>query len=403
MLVALLLILFAGTAFLWRQTVRRGRQYAPLSVARTDPAGAALALDLLRQYGLQADPWESDWRDLSTPGLLFVLEPPEAEKGGGEVLPPEAAALDRWVSDGSVVVLAGAGPGSLAETLGLKIKEDAIRKFAPARSLQPGGLSAQVESLELGRTAAFVTADPKRSPATPDEAAVQIPSEHWVPLFAAGPQGAPQVMAASRGRGLYVAAIDPSFASNGRIANADHAQFLLNLARLAPAGGRVWFDEYHKRAPVSGLAVYLRERSLAPAAIYLLLWIGLLAWRSGARLGEPRDADSETARDTREYVDGLAALYRSAGLSREALRLLLDDFKRRVGGQRRQVPLDDVVERWTRRTGAPAARAETVLRRAEAAVTSGGEDTAGMVAIAAELSKLEEPLQRKRRDVPGKQ
>src|SRR5690606_38131783 len=91
-----------------------------------------------------------------------------------------------------------------------------------------------------------------------------IPAEQWVTLFVKKDQQRvlPQVVAAARGKGLYLAVNDVAPAANLGVIAGDNARFMLNLASYAPHGGVIWFDEFHKRSVTRGLMTYLRERAL---------------------------------------------------------------------------------------------------------------------------------------------
>lgn len=383
-LVAVLLAVTIAAGLLWRGSVRRGGQHAALSIRRSDSEGAAVLFELLRRSGLRPRPWENDWRRLQDPGLLFILD---GETSGGEPLPPELRALDEWVRRGGVAVVAGMRDGGVAQRMGLPVEPKMLARFAPAEPVQPGPLTDGVSSVAFQSTGGIQLSG--RKPLQPEQAsglAVPVPRSHWLALCAAERTGVVQAAAAVRGRGMYILLADPWPAGNAGIGEADNARFLFNLASAAPEG-RIWFDEYHKREPISGLAAYLRETSLAPAALYLLLLLGLACWRAGSRLGEPLDPSVTEARDTREYVDGLAALYRNAGLSREALRLIRDDFIRRLSPRGN---VEDAAQHFASRTGTEPDALLAALRRADEEIGRTGRDRSGALSAAAELSRLQE-------------
>lgn len=406
-LTVVLAALAAGGYLLWTQDTRRGGVHPEYSIHRTDDRGAAVVYRLYESSALRPQVWDQEFTKLREPGLLILLAPARKQGLGGtqgDILPPEVKALDDWVKQGNVVVVMSRDNNPLFQGIGL-IADDPEAKGAAtsAEPVQPSLLAYGVKELQtqvlfgfkFGRKkdpiAAQLGTDPGPQPIT------AIPPEEWVPLFVkrSGPRSVPQVVTAARGRGLYVAVNDVGPAGNLGIAQGDNAQFMLNLARLKPAGGTLWFDEYHKRNVDRGLIAYLRERSFLPALAYGMLLLLLLFWRTGTRFGAPEPLVADTRRDSIEYLRAVAALYRNARMGREALATVYADFQRRVMGPRRadaQLSLDELGRRYELRTGRSALEARKVVIEAEAALARAELDEDVALEYVSRLTRLDEAL-----------
>lgn len=410
-LAAVIGVLFMGAFFLWTQDSRRGGEYPVYSVKRTDASGAAVAYRLYQQAGLAPKIWDEDLTHLKSPGLLLMIAPTPRKKvigeveGGteGDLLPFEIEALDRWVQQGNVVVVMSRASNDFYQAIGLITDEPKGSSPQAAEPTQPSVLARGVERLQTqtqfgfkyGRAESPMAKAMKvKDPEPPISA---IPASEWLELFSKknGERTVPQVVSAARGKGLYVAVNDEFPAGNLGIATADNADFVLNLAKLAPAGGTIWFDEYHKRAAERGFMSYLRERALMPVLIYALLVVGLLFWRSGSRFGEPEPLIVDRRRDSGEYVKAVATLYQSAGMPRDALATIYADFRRRLVGALRMdglTDLDEVGRRYEQRTGRPAIEARGALIEAEAALAREKLDEAEALQYCARLTQVDEAL-----------
>lgn len=416
--------LLGGAFFLWTRDTRAGAQAPEYSVRRTDERGAALVYRLFEQSGIKPQPWDRDFTNLNpgsaavSPGqvgLMILIAPAEERRLGatgpavgsvGDLLPPEVVALDEWVRRGNTAVILGRQRNPLYRALGLIVDEPEGGSKQPAEPVQPGVLAAGVNALQTQSQFGFKFGRPQDPlskqlgvPEAP-EPIEAIPAEEWVTLFAKTPapdkggsadRPGPQVVAAARGKGLYVAVNDSFPASNLGLPQADNARFALNLAALNPPGGTIWFDEYHRRTVDRGLVAYLRERGLAPVLLYGALLLALGLWRAGTRFGEPEPLVADRWRDSREYVQAVAALYRNAGMTRDALGTLLADFRRRAA--RPGSPVDaEVGRRYEQRTRRPAGEARQILADVEAAIERSHLPETEAVHVAARLAALDRVL-----------
>jgi hypothetical protein len=407
-------VLLAGAVFLWRQDARRGGAFPLYSVRRTDAEGTAVVFRLFERAGHRPQVWDREFTRLKEPGVLLMLAPTprktiagEVEIGReGELLPHEIEALDQWVRQGNVVVVMTREANDLYRALGLIVDEPEGSSANPAEPAQPSALARGVEKLQTQTQFGFKFGRPRSEIAKAlDIEEVEppipaIPAEEWVELFTKKHEArsVPQVVSAARGQGLYVAVNDIFPASNLGIAVADNAEFMLNVARLAPENGTIWFDEYHKRPVERGLMSYVRDRALLPILIYVLLLAGLLLWRSGTRFGATEPLVADRRRDSAEYVKAVAALYQNAGMPRDALATIYADFRRRLVGALRMdglTDLDEVGRRYEARTGRPAVEARAALIETEAALARESLDEAEALQFCTRLTHVDEALHRR--------
>jgi hypothetical protein len=409
----------AGGIFLWTQDTRRGSHNPEYSVARTDDRGAALVYRVYQSAGLKPQVWDRPLTDLDKPGMLLLLAPArQTTLGGvvpigsvGDILPDEIRSLDAWVRRGNVAVVMTRDDNPLYQSLGLIAGEPAGISALKAEPVQPGLLAAGVSAVQTQTQLGFGFGQRRKGitgqiePLPPTE--FTVPPEQWVTLFAKkdGGRSLPQVVSAARGNGLYVAVNDVFPAGNLGLTMADDAQFMLNIARLNPAGGTLWFDEHHKRNVERGFIAYVRSRSLAPALLYALLLLGLLFWRTGARFGPPEPLVPDRRRDSGEYVRAVATLYQTAGMRKEALATIYNDFRRRLVGALRLDGLTDLGEvgrRYEMRTGRPAIEARQILIETEAALAREKLDDAEALQFCARLTKVDEGLHHGRQKNAGR-
>lgn len=423
-LLAVLAALWIGVSLLWGSDTRRGAQGAEYSVTRTDIRGSAIAYRLYETAGLKPRVWDRPLTRLREPGLLLLIAPArptfwamaDFQTGTeGDILPDEIRALDDWVKQGNVAVLLSREYNDLYHALGLIVDEPkSSASSKAAEPVQPGVLADGVSDLrtqtEFGYK--FGRKRPKQgllqAQETVDEPAPipEVPEREWLPLFTKKDSGreVAQVLSAARGKGMYVVVNDVFPAGNLGITTGDNARFMLNLARLAPGGGGIWFDEFHKRNVDRGLVAYLRERSLGSVLIYGFLLLLLLFWRTGVRFGEPEPLVADSRRDSAEYLRAVASLYRNAGMAREALGTIYADFQRRLTGTLRMdglADLEEVGRRYEKRTGRPAREARQILIETEAALARPRLDDAEALQFCARLTQLDHVLTATKRTEHG--
>lgn len=410
-------VLTVAAAFLWTQDTRRGGQGAPYSVERTDDKGAAVAYRMYRQVGLRPQIWNEDFGHLRQPGLMILIAPEPATKlmgkrisEVGEILPTELQALDQWVRQGNVAVVLSDEENSFFNAVGLI--PDAPKDSHSLQTAQPdqaGVLALGVSKLETLNAFGFKFGrrQPKDAAAEAGAEAPpidEVPAEQWLTLFrgADTTRKIPKVVSASRGQGLYVAVSDIYPASNLGILQGDNARFMLNLARLNPTHGSIWFDEFHKRPVERGLMAYMRERALMPFLSYGFVLLCFLFWRTGTRFGEAEPLVADRRRDSGEYVRAVAALYRNAGMPRDALATVYADVGRRALGPSRTAAhtlsadprVVEAARCYEARTGRPAAEVRELLLQVEQALSRPSLAEADAVALCTRLTQFDHALQR---------
>ncbi len=290
----------------------------------------------VQAQGYKPQPWRQPWRDLGQAHAPFlVVVDPQAVNaaatlsGGGQgadadptaLGAADAVTLQDWLRQGHTALLLSSdlsdgsnGPDAFAQALGITVNPLSGRsgrtEFAPQ---QPTAETQGVLSLHSDAPARIVQSLPT-----------------GVALF--GDSAGPVVLTQAYGKGrLYVVA-DGAFASNANLGRAENARFLANLlARYAPPGAAVLFDEYHH-----GDAALSNDGSLwgalgGPLQLVLiqlglaaLMGVGYLA----VRFGPPVPLLQGVSRTTAEYVTSLAGLYQRAGASTTALDTLYRGFLR---------------------------------------------------------------------------
>lgn len=303
----------------------------------------------LQEIGLQVRRLERPLTGLPDEATVLLLLGPR--------LPPdeqELKALEKWVREGGVLVLAddtvgGPVPGVWAGASSLKFGLRP-RLGGSAASLRPAFASFYAEGVEtiqpLGRVR-FQRQD----------------AEGWAPLFA---DRTGDVVAIKRlGEGTLIAISDPSIFSNARLEIAGHARLVLNIMQGHAEGGVVLVDEYHHGyGQRDGLLRYLKGSVvpwiLAQAALAFLAF--LLA--RGTRFGAPVPVQEDARASSLEYVGALGDLYRRAGARRLAVEALARSFRRKLAealGARLGEEVGQLGERAARRFGVRAERVKGCL------------------------------------------
>jgi len=362
--VAFLLLLFvAGGLLLGGRGAAPSRSVA--DDANPDPsissdrgAGSKGAFDWIAGLGYRPAAWRRPWSALrsSDAALLLVIAPKVQEPmatltgGGGtddrtSLAARDARVLRRWLNSGSghtAVLLtsrleSGTGGGASSEgdtetfgdALDLIVESSSrsggATEFPP---LQPVPETANVLSVHS-------TADARVSRRRPDALA----------LF--GDAAGPLALEAPVGRGRLVVVSDGALFSNGNLPRSENAVFLADLlARYAPPGGTVLFDEYHHGdvAAGGGSVWEALGRPLRLTLIQLGLAAVCLAVLLSGRFGPPVPLVRAHVRTSGEYVASLASLYRRAEASGTALETLYRQFLRDVCG-RLALPPDVNLER----------------------------------------------------------
>ena len=274
---------------------------------------------------------EGDFSLPSTPGLLFIFTP-------GAFTADQVQQVNTWVTSGGVVVYAAEdGDPQLDAQFGLGRSSRQV----PAAAQAPAPVFGGVQSVSGA-----------------DAARAFSPGPSEVPLLRN--QGH-DVLAVRKavGRGLLVAMTDPLVLCNGYLEKADNGRFAADLLAITPAGGRVWFDEFHHGAAASGppeTAWMTTPWGFAMVVAVLILFIGLAL--RGRAFGPAISLGPRADRSTAEYATAIGSLLHRTGARRVTLETLLSACRRAVA------------ERIGLGSGVPGDRlTETIAERAPAAAT----------------------------------
>jgi hypothetical protein len=215
-----------------------------------------------------------------------------------------------WVKSGGFLIVEAEYPtiaDPLIEEFGVKRVEDAHNREADQHHHGAGGSlrkngEIDVNANDINRDSLDLTVVKFPGSALTSlvwmEADFSLVSERaW---FRAGTDYSANLIMLSEGDGIVAVLNDLDFATNREIADLDHAQFVVELARFARRSGPVIFFNNPGRP---SLLKWLRAHAWAPisaAALALLLWL----WKSIPRFG-PVAPDPERAR--RRLLDHLRA------------------------------------------------------------------------------------------------
>lgn len=377
-LILLVLAIVSGACILamvaWGWGRREGPPGPPIPSTRTaDPAGTLACYRLFQRLGIPARrsdlPLLSD--TLGDFDVLFVLDPLFPLRLG------ERTAIGQWVRDGGVLVCTAgvpvAGGEAGARRDGCGRGPDGLPDWCRARPER----DAVVTQIPRGSSELPLARD-VRTIALTGSHVLEI--EKWAKTPDLGPAEAlladtagVRVAARASGEGAAIFLADSSVFGNATIGQADNAIVVANLAAYALArarGTRVGFDEHHFGARGGGAREVLGPMLLTTSggwAVLAATVAGLLflAYR-GRRFGVRRSPGPVRRRSKMEFVQSVAATFRSAGANRVALRLIFTWFREQCAGLvglPESSPSAAIADRLARRTGAPPDRYDRVFRQ----------------------------------------
>lgn len=347
----------------------RGSNTQGTSPDHASTSDAADGTSALRAYasalGHSSGSVEGDFSLPASPGLLFIFTPTSGFSGD------EVQQLNTWMQSGGVVVYAAeAGDPQLDTQFGLRRSSADVSAKAHAVAPIFGG----VETLAGSDTARAFT-----------------PTASQVPLFrndAGDVLGVREAVA----QGQLVALTDPLVLCNGFLSKSDNGRLAADLMAMTPAGGRVWFDEFHHGAAATA----------SPATAWVttpwgfaLLWAVVVVFAGlalrGRAFGPMIPLRSREDRSTAEYAVAVGSLLHRTGARRVTLEALLSATRRAVAqrvGLGGDVPTDRVNAAIAQR--APEAAAE--LSRAEHELDLASVSEAEVLKMARRLHDLAYPL-----------
>lgn len=256
----------------------------------TGDDGAAAYADLLERFGTSVSRQTGALADtsLDTGTALVLLDP-------GFLVPDDTAAVARFVDDGGLLVVAGAG----ADELTADLLDD-----PPVREVTGPDVFAT-----LGTDPDFDEVDE----------VVGTGSGSWSSAGSAvAVVGAPDgdlLVEAEKGDGVIRALADASPLRNERLVDADNALFGLALTAGTPEV--VFAEGVHGASDASGLRAIPTAWKVALGA--LLLAVALAVWSRARRFGPPELADRPLPPPRAAYVDALAAALERSDRDRREL------------------------------------------------------------------------------------
>jgi hypothetical protein len=310
---------------------------------------------------------EGDFSLSASPGLLFVFTPRTTNGFSGD----EAQQLNTWMQAGGVVVYAAeAGDPQLDTQFGLHRSATAVSAKVRATAPILGGVEAVVGG---------------------DAARAFVPTASQVPLFR---NAAGDVLGVREavGQGQLLALTDPLVLCNGFLGKPDNGRFAADLMAMTPAGGRVWFDEFHHGAAATSspaTAWMTTPWGLALVWAVVVVFTGLAL--RGRAFGPMIPLRSRADRSTAEYAVAVGSLLHRTGARQVTLETLLSATRRAVAqrvGLGGDVPSDRINAAIAQR--APAAAAELSAAERELGLASVSE--AEVLKLARRLHELAYPL-----------
>jgi hypothetical protein len=348
---------------LLRGTGTQGR--SPDHASTSDAADGTSAL---RAYadalGHSSGSVEGDFSLPSSSGLLFVFTPTNGFSSS------EVQQLSNWMQSGGVLVYAAEAGDPQVDT-----------QFGLRRSGTDVSAKAHAAAPILGGVQAVAGADGARA---------FRPTASQVPLLrneAGDVLGVRQEV----GRGQLVAVTDPLILCNGYLGKPDNGRFAADLMAMTPAGGRVWFDEFHHGAAATAspeTAWMTTPWGLALLATVVIVFVGLAL--RGRAFGPRIPLRAREDRSTAEYAVAVGSLLHRTGARRVTLEALLSATRRAVA---QRVGLGDVPSDRLNATIAqrlPAAAEE--LARAERELGWASTSEVEVLKMARRLHDLAYPL-----------
>ncbi|MFK7987503.1 MAG: DUF4350 domain-containing protein [Sandaracinaceae bacterium] len=126
-------------------------------------------------------------------------------------------------------------------------------------------------------------------------------------------EGRPLAVRVDRGRGAIVALASASAFQNRDLAAEQGGVLFARLIRRYAPDGPILFDEYHLGVGERrSMMRYLRQVGAVPLILQLLLVLGFVGWRMGARFGAPETDPARAPAGTASYVKAVGTLYQKA-------------------------------------------------------------------------------------------
>jgi hypothetical protein len=287
---------------------------------------------------------EGDFTLSSSSGLLFVFTPTNGFSAA------EVQQLNSWIQSGGVLVYAAeTGDPQLDTQFGLRRSPIAVPATAHAGAPILGGVDTVSGA---GEAHAF------------------RPTAAQVPLLR-NPAGDVLALRQDVGHGQLVALADPLILCNGYLGKPDNGRLAADLLAMTPAGGQVWFDEFHHGAAATAspeTAWMTTPWGMALVAMVVIVFAGLAL--RGRAFGPRIPLRAREDRSSAEYAVAVGSLLHRTGARRVTLEALLSATRRAVaqrvglGGDVPSDRLNATIQQRAPEAAAALARAEGELEAA---------------------------------------
>lgn len=354
-LVSLVLIGLGTSTLMCSRVAERGRYATPYSTYGAGPEGVRALFELAELRGMDPQRHIEDVGELPPGAMLFALGGCEAPLRR-ELSRYERQSVGEWIEAGGVLVVAGSHE-YLGEDFGVSLArpEEACVPDRGLTGVMARATKQQSEQgdagtpNELEEIPAQLRDDPRGTldamfeqdehpPRWANPAPGLLEGIGAVPMRRPGHirvdagveaetlltyADLPVAVRVRRGRGSIVVVASASPFTNQEVAASQGAPLFRRLVdELAPRGP-VLFDEFHLGVGGTRSFVrYAREVGGGALALQLLLVVGLLLWRRGARIGAPTVRAPEVPAGTASYVDAIGTIYRRSKDDEGAARIL---------------------------------------------------------------------------------
>jgi len=363
---AAVLIAFGVSGVMCARVGERGRYVGAYSTYGAGPDGTRGLYLLTEQLGARPQRWAEDLGRLPDGGMLVALGSCQ-QLMRRELTRIERENLQAWVEGGGVLVVAGA-PSYLREldfgvqldttdaqcrpTVGLLAMLDQQEREERGEDTDdeedlpevedlpdrfgddPAGTYEEVVDTDgpgevvqvVGDAAPFADA-PRIGMRRPLGITVDEDRPRSTLLRVEQADGLPGEPAAVRvdvEEGAVIVLASASLLQNRDLSARGGGVLFSRLVRQHAADGPVLFDEYHLGVGQRrSFMRYLRQTGAMPLVIQVLLLIGLLLWRLGAKFGAHQRPAPDDPGGTASYVEGVGTLYAKAKDPAGAIAILI--------------------------------------------------------------------------------
>lgn len=356
---AAVLLFFGLSGFVCQRVGERGRYVGAYSTYGAGPEGTR-ALWLLASEMAPTRRWAEDLGRLPEGGVLVALGSCD-QRMRRPMSRIERERLLSWIEDGGILLVAGVTDYVDREHFGVAMEgraeecrpqsgllamlaDDEARdagegdagpseldRLPQAFEEDPAGTYDAVteeEALSPPRFAVGVAEPVAGAPAVglrrPLRIEVDDDAARQTLLRLDDEEGRPLGVRVDRGSGAIVALASASAFQNRDLASEQGGVLFARLVRQYAPDGPILFDEYHLGVGERrSMMRYLRQVGAVPLILQLLLVLGFVGWRMGARFGAPQTDPARAPAGTASYVKAVGTLYQKAKDPEGAARVLV--------------------------------------------------------------------------------